>query len=57
VPPQKGVFLSCQAAARQMVKQVAAAGGGSASAPGAPGYSIITLSSVNGVMAIPTIAG
>jgi len=39
----KGVFLCCQAAAKQMVAQ---GGGGS----------IITMSSVNGVMAIPTIA-
>jgi NAD(P)-dependent dehydrogenase (short-subunit alcohol dehydrogenase family) len=53
----KGVFLSCQAAAKQMVRQVQAAGGGSASQPGSPGYSIITMSSVNGLMAIPTIAG
>ena len=45
----KGVFLCCQAAARQMVKQneVQPRRGGS----------IITMSSVNGVMAIPTIAG
>lgn len=40
----KGVFLSCQAAAAQMVKQ-------------GRGGSIITMSSVNGVMAIPSIAG
>eukprot|EP00879_Flechtneria_rotunda_P015454 GHRR01016160.1.p1 GENE.GHRR01016160.1~~GHRR01016160.1.p1 ORF type:complete len:202 (+),score=54.32 GHRR01016160.1:712-1317(+) len=40
----KGVFLSCQAAAQQMVKQ-------------GRGGAIITMSSVNGVMAIPTIAG
>ncbi|KAF8058832.1 fabG2 [Scenedesmus sp. PABB004] len=40
----KGAFLACQAAARAMV----AAGRGGA---------IITMSSVNGVMAIPTIAG
>jgi NAD(P)-dependent dehydrogenase (short-subunit alcohol dehydrogenase family) len=53
----KGVFLSCQAAARQMARQVAAGGGGSASSPGRAGYSIITMSSVNGLMAIPTIAG
>lgn len=39
----KGVFLTCQAAAKQMVKQ-------------GRGGSIITMSSVNGVMAIPTIA-
>eukprot|EP00775_Hariotina_reticulata_P011951 gene11951-12094_t len=40
----KGVFLTCQAAAQQMVQQ-------------GRGGSIITMSSVNGVMAIPTIAG
>lgn len=40
----KGVFLSCQAAARRMVDQ-------------GRGGSIICMSSVNGVMAIPTIAG
>lgn len=39
----KGVFLTCQAAAKQMVAQ-------------GRGGSIITMSSVNGVMAIPTIA-
>eukprot|EP00877_Chromochloris_zofingiensis_P005984 jgi/Chrzof1/1639/Cz10g15110.t1 len=45
----KGVFLCCQAAARQMVKQNEATPG--------RGGAIITMSSVNGVMAIPTIAG
>mmetsp|Transcript_25380 Transcript_25380/g.55144 ORF Transcript_25380/g.55144 Transcript_25380/m.55144 type:complete len:269 (-) Transcript_25380:368-1174(-) len=45
----KGVFLTCQAAARQMVKQVE---GGDKK-----GKAIITMSSVNAVMAIPTIAG
>lgn len=40
----KGVFLSCQAAAKQMVAQ-------------GRGGSIICMSSVNAVMAIPTIAG
>jgi NAD(P)-dependent dehydrogenase (short-subunit alcohol dehydrogenase family) len=40
----KGVFLSCQAAARRMV---AAGRGGS----------IVCMSSVNGTMAIPTISG
>lgn len=45
----KGVFLSCQAAAKQMVKQFEAN-------PASTG-SIITMSSVNGVMAIPAIAG
>eukprot|EP00882_Tetradesmus_deserticola_P001996 GHRQ01002141.1.p1 GENE.GHRQ01002141.1~~GHRQ01002141.1.p1 ORF type:complete len:264 (+),score=115.03 GHRQ01002141.1:151-942(+) len=40
----KGVFLTCQAAAQQMVQQ-------------GRGGSIITMSSVNGVMAIPSIAG
>lgn len=45
----KGVFLTCQAAARQMVKQ-------NQMQPGRGG-AIITMSSVNGVMAIPTIAG
>ncbi|GAX75487.1 hypothetical protein CEUSTIGMA_g2930.t1 [Chlamydomonas eustigma] len=45
----KGVFLTCQSAARQMVKQK--------SEGCTKGKSIITMSSVNGVMAIPTIAG
>lgn len=45
----KGVFLSCQAAAKQMVKQLD-------SEPGRGG-AIITMSSVNALMAIPTIAG
>jgi NAD(P)-dependent dehydrogenase (short-subunit alcohol dehydrogenase family) len=45
----KGVFLCCQAAARQMVKQ-------NEQQPGRGG-AIITMSSVNSVMAIPTIAG
>lgn len=40
----KGVFLACQAAAAQMVTQ-------------GRGGAIITMSSVNGVMAIPSIAG
>lgn len=40
----KGVFLTCQAAAQQMVTQ-------------GRGGAIITMSSVNGVMAIPSIAG
>lgn len=40
----KGVFLTCQAAAKQMVAQ-------------GRGGAIITMSSVNAVMAIPTIAG
>ncbi|KAF6254965.1 hypothetical protein COO60DRAFT_1537787 [Scenedesmus sp. NREL 46B-D3] len=40
----KGVFLTSQAAAQQMVQQ-------------GRGGSIITMSSVNGVMAIPSIAG
>lgn len=46
----KGVFLSCQAAARQMVAQRRAD-------PSWPGGAIVTMSSVNAVMAIPTIAG
>jgi glucose 1-dehydrogenase len=46
----KGVFLTCQAAARQMVKQASGS-------PARSGGSIITMSSVNAVMAIPTIAG
>ncbi|KXZ43171.1 hypothetical protein GPECTOR_99g806 [Gonium pectorale] len=46
----KGVFLSCQAAARQMVSQKEAD-------PAWSGGSIVTMSSVNAVMAIPTIAG
>ena len=41
----KGTFLTGQAAARQMVKQ----GGG--------GYAIVNMGSVNGAMALPTIAG
>eukprot|EP00798_Chlamydomonas_sp_ICE-L_P028978 gene28978-32166_t len=45
----KGAFLSCQAAAKQMVKQVQEGDTKS--------KSIITMSSVNAVMAIPTIAG
>uniref|UniRef100_A0A061R3V6 Glucose 1-dehydrogenase n=1 Tax=Tetraselmis sp. GSL018 TaxID=582737 RepID=A0A061R3V6_9CHLO len=44
----KGVFLTCQAAARQMVEQ-------NRLSPG-KGGAIITMSSVNGVTAIPTIA-
>lgn len=46
----KGVFLSCQAAAKQMAAQKAAN-------PAWSGGTIITLSSVNALMAIPTIAG
>ncbi|GLI65626.1 hypothetical protein VaNZ11_009196 [Volvox africanus] len=46
----KGVFLSCQAAARQMVTQREAN-------PAWSGGAIVTMSSVNAVMAIPTIAG
>ncbi|GLC73142.1 hypothetical protein PLESTF_001336600 [Pleodorina starrii] len=46
----KGVFLSCQAAARQMVSQRQAD-------PSWSGGAIVTMSSVNAVMAIPTIAG
>ncbi|GFR49597.1 hypothetical protein Agub_g11666, partial [Astrephomene gubernaculifera] len=46
----KGVFLSCQAAARQMVSQ-------RESQPGWSGGAIVTMSSVNAVMAIPTISG
>ncbi|GIL61995.1 hypothetical protein Vafri_16326, partial [Volvox africanus] len=46
----KGVFLSCQAAARQMVAQRDAD-------PSWGGGAIVTMSSVNAVMAIPTIAG
>jgi len=44
----KGVFLTCQAAAKQMVEQ-------NKVTPGRGG-AIITMSSVNGVTAIPTIA-
>lgn len=44
----KGVFLSCQAAANQMVKQVESGL--------STGGSIITMSSVNAEMAIPAIA-
>lgn len=40
----KGVFLSCQAAARQMVRQ-------------GRGGAIVTMSSINAVVAIPSIAG
>lgn len=40
----KGVFLTCQTAAKQMVAQ-------------GKGGAIVTMSSVNGAMAIPTIAG
>jgi NAD(P)-dependent dehydrogenase (short-subunit alcohol dehydrogenase family) len=46
----KGVFLTCQAAARVMVAQ-------RTSQPSRPPGSIITMSSVNAVMAIPSIAG
>ncbi|KAG2484936.1 hypothetical protein HYH03_016322 [Edaphochlamys debaryana] len=46
----KGVFLSCQSAARQMVAQKAAD-------PSWGEGAIITMSSVNALMAIPTIAG
>ncbi|KAG2450330.1 hypothetical protein HYH02_004835 [Chlamydomonas schloesseri] len=46
----KGVFLTCQAAARQMVAQKAAD-------PAWGGGAIVTMSSVNAVMAIPSIAG
>ncbi|CAL5228514.1 g11664 [Coccomyxa viridis] len=45
----KGVFITCQEAARQMVKQ-------KEQTPGRGG-SIITMSSVNAVLAIPTAAG
>uniref|UniRef100_A0A7R9W0K8 Ketoreductase domain-containing protein n=1 Tax=Chlamydomonas euryale TaxID=1486919 RepID=A0A7R9W0K8_9CHLO len=45
----KGCFISCQAAARQMVKE--------RQAGDKKGKAIITMSSVNGVMAIPSIAG
>lgn len=45
----KGTFLTCQAAARQMVAQLAE--------NPKRGGAIITMSSVNAVMAIPTIAG
>ena len=44
-----GAFISCQAAAKQMVEQ-------NRTQPGRGG-SIVTMSSVNGDMAIPTIAG
>mmetsp|Transcript_6645 Transcript_6645/g.18543 ORF Transcript_6645/g.18543 Transcript_6645/m.18543 type:complete len:269 (+) Transcript_6645:217-1023(+) len=44
----KGVFLTCQAGARQMVEQ-------NKTTPG-KGGAIITMSSVNGVTAIPSIA-
>ena len=44
-----GTFVSCQAAAKQMVEQ-------NRSEPGRGG-SIITMSSVNAEMAIPQIAG
>ncbi|KAL6747647.1 hypothetical protein V8C86DRAFT_2903024 [Haematococcus lacustris] len=46
----KGVFLTCQAAARVMVAQRTAQ-------PERPPGAIITMSSVNAVMAIPSIAG
>ncbi|PNH07927.1 Glucose 1-dehydrogenase [Tetrabaena socialis] len=46
----KGVFLSCQAAARQMVAH-------RQSDPAWSGGAIVTMSSVNAVMAIPSIAG
>lgn len=51
-PPARpqGVFLSCQAAARQMAAQRQAD-------PSWGGGAIITMSSVNALMAIPTIAG
>uniref|UniRef100_A0A7S0RWB7 Ketoreductase domain-containing protein n=1 Tax=Chlamydomonas leiostraca TaxID=1034604 RepID=A0A7S0RWB7_9CHLO len=53
----KGVFLCCQAAARQMVAQRQQAGQAAGSAPAQDGGAIITMSSVNALMAIPSIAG